>query len=62
MDDTMEQQHRQHLVKNHITKKGDRGESMRIRESVVSRDICVVHDVCLLSNVYYIVCVNNKLE
>ena len=35
---------------------------MRIRDIVVSRDICVVHGVCLLSNVYYIVCVDNKLE
>jgi hypothetical protein len=66
VDDTMGQQHRQHLVNNRITKKTCYASvwhiSMIIRESVVSRDICVVHGMCLLSNVYYIVCVNNKLE
>ena len=66
VDDTLEQQHRQHLVKNHITTKtwyvSVWHTSIIIEESVVSRDICVVHGMCLLSNVYYIVCVDNKLE
>ena len=68
VDDALGQQQRQHLLNNHITTQTRYVSvwyiSAIIRESVVSRDmyICVVHGICLLSNVYYIVCVDNKLE
>ena len=66
VDDALGQQQIQHLVNNHITTKtwyvSVWHTSIIIEESVVSRDICVVHGVSLLSNVYYIVCADNKLE
>ena len=68
VDDALGQQHRQHLVNNHITTKATTiyvsvwYRSTIMRETVVSRYIRVVHGVCLPSNVYYIVCADNKLE